>query len=325
MSEMDDNFDVQSLFGVQAAEAYSKNMRNRRGTRMKATGCKNTIMTHADSFEASVSSLEDQNMAAAESEQRRWDNFWGLDKEARDSAVEGTLMVKEEKISTYNELVRKRHHLFTVWEMEENLKLEQEKAKAVVHEEEARYAYMKLIHSAQSSGEIINYKWPTRPNTQTDNNFYSNFDLSDGKRDGSLIEVGFDLLPNQPPSCTLLSANFQQSKYISFSSNGEIFDPTKTNSIADLSFTPLYVNFSSSPSSSPLRNNPVQGNSNKKSALSTQATSSYDTENALFHGNNTGSNNQSKYVVSSNAFLTHIGPKYIAGSGTGTADTVYIR
>jgi hypothetical protein len=304
------NVDVQSLFGVQAAEAYSKNMQNRRGTRTKA---RTMSMTHAASFAklpnihnsmsiSEVISFEETNMRLAESEQRLIDNFWGLDKEAKDSKKESFLMYQEDILSCHNEAVWKKEKLFEMWGNEEKRKAEEDELISAVREDKARYEYMKMLHSTMTSGDIIRFQWPTRDSINNDgevnisNALNSPEDLNKGE--GSIL--GFDL--HEVPMTSIVHLEgLQKSRMISIGSNKYAIDPQKTFSIAELTLTSLFAK-QTSKSIAHYRQQTVMLQDNNEGRNSKTNSSSI-----------ASLNKQNKYFVNCSEFLSECGSKYIAG------------
>jgi hypothetical protein len=163
------NVDVEALFGAQAAK---KNKR-KSGTR---TVPRTSSLTHCDSFALSVkegssqhldaevvAAKEVEGMRSAEKEQCLSDGFWGLDKECRDRGEEFFVMSHEDARSAENERLWSISTMQRQWEQEEQCRAEVARLLATVQEEHARLAYMEAFFSSQSSGDVLQYPWPTRP------------------------------------------------------------------------------------------------------------------------------------------------------------------
>ena len=103
-------------------------------------------------------------MQRAESEQvnKDIDTFWGLDEEARRCAVECSLMIQEHDNSVAWEAYMRQRSLIAQWDQEDTQAKYNEAFNLAIVEDAARKQYIKHLHSAASTLEIMNYRWPTR-------------------------------------------------------------------------------------------------------------------------------------------------------------------
>lgn len=108
---------------------------------------------------------EEKGMRAAEAEQRLVDGFWGLDKERLDMNLELQRMNREDEESKRSERLISTSSLHQQWQEEEERRGEEERLMNAVKEEHARIKYMESFFSSSfvSSGSVLKYQWPTRP------------------------------------------------------------------------------------------------------------------------------------------------------------------
>lgn len=102
-------------------------------------------------------------MQQAEMEQTKHDTFWGKDKQNADIQKEKQLLYNEDCRSLQLELFHKMNELKLVWLADEARFRKEDAYATAVAEEYERSKYIQLIHTAQSSAELINYRWPTKP------------------------------------------------------------------------------------------------------------------------------------------------------------------
>ena len=188
------NVDVSALFGEQAVKELEENLKLRRGTRTKP---RKASMTHAKSFKylfnphtqmssEQVAQFEESLMKRAEFEQTFVDRFWGLDKEAADSAYERKEMSREDELSTSHENYCNMTSQQAVWEREERRQHEEIQQQRAEDERLARHEYMSIFHSVDSSGDIIHFKWPTVTHLAEYPTSKTGYDLFTATTDSSL-------------------------------------------------------------------------------------------------------------------------------------------
>mmetsp|Transcript_1868 Transcript_1868/g.2965 ORF Transcript_1868/g.2965 Transcript_1868/m.2965 type:complete len:680 (-) Transcript_1868:102-2141(-) len=238
------NVDVDALFGVEAVKETEANESIRRGTRTRA---RKMSLTHGKSFAKlfsnhsglsvdEVASFESTQMTFAEFEQTGTDKFWGLDKEAGDRSLEVALMNKAAEESAAHELFCKTMLTQKKWEEEEALRIRQEAFHASVEEESARQSYLKSFYSATYSGDIMHYKWPTRPEVKCDDDLQAAGSDRLKSRNNRSVSEGYEIWTMEGEPSTIHLDGLQQSRTVSL--NGETYDPRKIASIADLAMRP---------------------------------------------------------------------------------------
>lgn len=232
-------FDVDALFGEQAVKETEANETIRRGTRTRA---RKKSLTHGRSFgklvsihhgmsSTEVSNFELSEMRVAERDQTRTDMFWGLDKEAGDRACEIQMMAHEAEYSSQHELYCKTLNMHTLWEKEEVMRKEKEFIMSCLEEDNAGVSYMKTFYSTSTSGDIINFKWPTRPKMNEHSQPHEEALINNQKGIN-----GFEIWTLVGEPSTIHLDGLQQSRTVSL--NGDTYDPRKTASIADLAMRP---------------------------------------------------------------------------------------
>jgi hypothetical protein len=235
MGEEDFPLDVNALLGEQMIYDPESVDELRRGTRTRP---RKTSLTHGRSFMRlssahtgmsgkEVSFYEGLEMAKAEREQTQLDSFWGLDKEANDKANEVAQMRREEIHSAAHEMYCKVEKMKRLWKEQEVLTAESRRKEQSFEEENARATYLRDFYTAAASGDIINYKWPTKSSFPSVDKQDNNYDKSNGYEIWNLV--------GEPSTIHL--DGLQQSRTISL--NGETYDPRKTASIADLAMRPV--------------------------------------------------------------------------------------
>ena len=238
--------DVDALFGEQAARESEANVSMRRGTRLHA---RKASLTHGRSFgnlkskhsglsTDEVAKFEIEEMRKVESEQRQTDNFWGFDKESIDVKMELSNMILADEHSQAHELYCKTTGQQEAWRREEEKKLANLRYVASLNEENARNIYMKAFYSAEISGDIMKFKWPTRPEVKPDDELLAT-ELAAQNREvkGKSRSAGdYQIWTLEGEPSTIHLDGLQQSRTISL--NGETYDPRKTASIADLAMRP---------------------------------------------------------------------------------------
>ncbi len=119
---------------------------------------------HENMTDEEVAIYELNNMRLAESEQvvEIVDKFWGLDEEAARCRHECDLMEHESILSTRFELRMRHKERVAEWERDEvKLKYDEAYTNALT-EAQARKAYIKGLHRANTTKEVMNYRWPTK-------------------------------------------------------------------------------------------------------------------------------------------------------------------
>lgn len=239
--------DVDALFGEQAVRENEHSEALRRGTRRQA---RRSSLTHGRSFASlqshhigmsvdEVADFERSEMSKAETEQRQTDNFWGFDKEAIDGAHELENMIREDEYSQALEAYHKTSNQQKLWREDEELRLARERKNATANEENARNVYLKSFYASQISGDIMKFKWPTRPEVKCDEDLAA-ADLAASNHDGSRSRArtagDFEIWTLEGEPSTIHLDGLQQSRTITLS--GETYDPRKIASIADLAMRP---------------------------------------------------------------------------------------
>jgi hypothetical protein len=238
----DQELDVDALFGEQFRYDPESVDQLRRGTRTRP---RKTSLTHGRSFMRlscahtgmsgnEVSLYESLEMTKAEREQTQLDSFWGLDKEANDKANEIAQMRQEEVHSVAHEMYCKTEEMKKFWEEEEILSSELQRKEKNIEEENARAEYLRDFYAAAASGDIINYKWPTRSSFVPPLSAVA-VDPEEGNQTDRANGYEIWNLVGEPSTIHL--DGLQQSRTISL--NGETYDPRKTASIADLAMRPV--------------------------------------------------------------------------------------
>jgi hypothetical protein len=240
--------DVDALFGEQAVRENEYSEALRRGTRKQA---RRASLTHGRSFASlqsphlgmsldEVANFEVSEMKKAEMEQRKTDNFWGFDKEAVDVAHELDNMIREDDYSQALEIYCKTSNQQKAWREEEARRLANERYISSLNEDAARNNYMKSFYGSQVSGDIMKFKWPTRPEVKCDDELAATGDTAgtnpEATRSQTRTAGDFEIWTLAGEPSTIHLDGLQQSRTISL--NGETYDPRKIASIADLAMRP---------------------------------------------------------------------------------------
>lgn len=237
----DFKFDVDALFGEQVKYDPTSIEKLQYGSRTRP---RKTSLTHGKSFTKlighhngmtsnEISIYENTQMYYSELEQIITDKFWGLDKESNDEFYERCEMKDEDDYSFQHELFCKTQHMKKIWENNEIINKKLNKEQNEIIENNAREEYLKTFYSVTNSGDIMNYKWPTRdifPSTENNNNG------NNGNNGNNNNQNGYEIWNLVGEPSTIHLDGLQQSRTISL--NGETYDPRKTASIADLAMRP---------------------------------------------------------------------------------------
>eukprot|EP00618_Florenciella_parvula_P036909 CAMPEP_0119466238 /NCGR_PEP_ID=MMETSP1344-20130328/988_1 /TAXON_ID=236787 /ORGANISM="Florenciella parvula, Strain CCMP2471" /LENGTH=319 /DNA_ID=CAMNT_0007498541 /DNA_START=361 /DNA_END=1317 /DNA_ORIENTATION=- len=107
--------------------------------------------------------VELRGMFIAEKEQRKYDRFWGLDKEQADQIGELYEMAAEDAVSSQYQRAAQLRAQYEDWERVDVARRQKHAQLRAQEEEENRKAYMKMFHESTSSNDVMEYHWPTKP------------------------------------------------------------------------------------------------------------------------------------------------------------------
>lgn len=191
------NVDVSALFGEQAVKELEENLKIRRGTRTKP---RKSSMTHSKSFKylfnphtqmspEQVAQFEEGLMKRAEFEQTFVDRFWGLDKEAADSAREQKLMSIEDELSTSHEYHCNMTAQHRIWLQQEEKTRQEQNERLREDEKFAQMNYMQIFHSVNSSGDIMHFRWPTDKHGAQYSTSKTGYEINTSATDSSTVHI----------------------------------------------------------------------------------------------------------------------------------------
>lgn len=177
---------------------------------------------HGDMTQEEVQWYELDKMEKAESEQRKVDRFWGLDKETADCQRERVLMTVESENSLLHESLLKAALKRRLWEEDERKKAYEKAYTNSIREGQARKVYMRSFYQASSSADIMFFNWPTRQHVQAQPN--STEDSRALEQDGieRMVEeylrrsdLGFDIVDVMQSNSSIHLGGRQQSHLLS--------------------------------------------------------------------------------------------------------------
>lgn len=103
--------------------------------------------------------IESKLMAREESDQRKYDRFWGQDKDLQDRELERYRMAEEDTASLANEKWYETVEIHRRWDEEYQRNLWFENRSQAKYKEIERREYLKFVNSSLSSDEVINFVW----------------------------------------------------------------------------------------------------------------------------------------------------------------------
>lgn len=106
---------------------------------------------------------EQSLMSKAETEQTIVDQFWGLDKQLKDTEEERDKMMEEEKRSIALDNYLKKIQIVAIWEENDRQARLAEAYEASLEEEYTRKMYLEEFNAFANSLDVVRYEWPTKP------------------------------------------------------------------------------------------------------------------------------------------------------------------
>jgi len=103
--------------------------------------------------------VESRLMEKEEADQRRYDRFWGQDKDLQDRELERYRMADEDTASLANEKWYETVEIHRRWDEEYQRNLWFENRSQAKYKEIERREYLKFVNSSLSSDEVINFVW----------------------------------------------------------------------------------------------------------------------------------------------------------------------
>lgn len=179
---------------------------------------------------------EREKMFRAEMEQTLVDKFWGLDKHMADLKRERESMKFEDKKSALLEQFYRTSLIQQEWEADEERFRQEDAYAAAVEEEFERQKYLHFVQTAETSSEVIKYKWPSKVHVSP------NSSVGEKGSQGAAAEK-FDVrvLEMIKPSATVHLDGLQQSRVLAGIANSHLASangkqsPTSSQSSADRS------------------------------------------------------------------------------------------
>lgn len=106
--------------------------------------------------------VESKLMEKEEADQRRYDRFWGQDKDLQDRELERYRLAEEDTASLANEKWYETVEIHRRWDEEYQRNLWFENRSQAKYKEIERREYLKFVNSSLSSDEVINFVWGSK-------------------------------------------------------------------------------------------------------------------------------------------------------------------
>ena len=103
--------------------------------------------------------IESKLMEREEADQRKYDRFWGQDKDLQDREIERFYMAQEDAASMANEKWYETVEIHKRWDEEYQRNLWFENRSQAKYKEIERREYLKFVNSSLSSDEVVNFIW----------------------------------------------------------------------------------------------------------------------------------------------------------------------